>query len=198
MDETRTTTSASGGRERILQEALGRFLEAGYAAVSMQQIADASGVTKATLYHHFRDKEDLFFEVMRMGFLRSHDMLQRSTMTGDSLRDRLINFASYLFSSERTDLNRLFGDFHQHVNPERQAVFWQTFQRPWTYLEEPIATAIAKGELAPGNPALIARVIFTALVGQLQIARFEEGIPAPDDALAAVIIDMLLDGVRAK
>lgn len=198
VDETRPTTSASGGRERILEEALGRFLEAGYAAVSMQQIADASGVTKATLYHHFRDKEDLFFEAMRTGFLRSHEAMQHAALTGETVRERLIHFASYLFSSEHTDLNRLFGDFHQHVSPERRAAFWQTFQRPWTYLEAPIGAAIEHGELAPGDPALIARVVFTALAGQLQIARFEENLPSLDDAVATAIVDMLLDGMRAK
>lgn len=198
MEESRATSSATGGRERILQEALGRFLDAGYAAVSMQQIADASGVTKATLYHHFRDKEDLFFEVMRMGFLRSHDTLQRAVLTGATLREQLIRFGSYLFSSERTDLNRLFGDFHQHVDPERQATFWQTFQRPWTYLEEPIAAAIVRGEVVPGDASLMARVIFTALAGQLQIARFEDDVPPPDDAVATDVVDMLLDGIRSR
>lgn len=198
MDESQVTPSASGARERILQQALSLFLDAGYAAVSMQQIADASGVTKATLYHHFRDKEDLFFEVMRMGFRRSQDILQRRISMGETIRERLLHFASYLFSSERTDLNRLFGDFHQHVSAERQATFWQTFQRPWSYLEAPLAEAIERGELAPADPALMARVIFTALAGQLQIARYEECVSPPDDALGVTIVDMFLDGARPR
>ena len=52
------------GRGRILREARLLFTAQGYAAVSMQQIADAAAVNKATLYHHFRDKEDLFLSVM--------------------------------------------------------------------------------------------------------------------------------------
>lgn len=198
MAEISTAPSTTGARDRILQEAFSRFIEAGYATVSMQQIADAAGITKATLYHHFRDKEDLFFEVMRTGFLRSQDTMNHQMESGKTLQEQLNRFASYIFSSERADLNRLFGDFHQHVAPERQATFWATFKRPWTYLEAPIAAAIERGELRQGDPSVIARVFFSAMAGQLQIARFEESVPEPDDALAAEIVDILLNGLRPE
>lgn len=164
----------------------------------MQQIADAAGVTKATLYHHFQDKEDLFVEVMQEGFMRSQEVLARTVDTGQSLRERLMAFASYLFSPERADLNRLFGDLHQHVSPERQAAFWKAYQRPWTYLEGPITDGIASGEIAPGDPTLIARVCFTAFAGQMQIARFEPEAPYPDATIAEQIVDMLLNGLRPR
>ncbi|HEV2073880.1 MAG TPA: TetR/AcrR family transcriptional regulator [Thermomicrobiales bacterium] len=193
-----SAATPTGARERILTESFRRFSELGFAGVSMQQIADAAGVTKATLYHHFQDKEDLFVEVMQSGFARSEAGLAETVNTGQSLGERLTAFATYLFSSERADLNRLFGDFHQHVSPERQAAFWKTYQRPWTYLEGPIKDAIASGEIAPGNPNLIARVCFTAFVGQMQIARFEPDAPPPDAALARQIVDMLLNGLRPQ
>jgi AcrR family transcriptional regulator len=88
---TETTAAApTGGRERILHEAYRKFIEYGYAAVSMQQIAGSAGVTKATLYHHFRDKEDLFFEVMRAGFLGSQEKLAGTIEEGQTLREQMI------------------------------------------------------------------------------------------------------------
>jgi AcrR family transcriptional regulator len=44
----------------ILGEAIRLFLEKGYAATSMSQLAQACGIQKATLYHHFPSKEALF------------------------------------------------------------------------------------------------------------------------------------------
>lgn len=45
---------------QILEGAMGEFLARGYAAASMDRIATAAGVSKATIYSHFADKETLF------------------------------------------------------------------------------------------------------------------------------------------
>lgn len=196
MGDGATATVASG-RERIIDAAFRKFADLGYSGVSMQQIADAAGVTKATLYHHFEDKEDLFLAMMREQFGRSQERLARSVDAGATFREKLVAFGSVLFSAERADLSRLFGDFHRYVANTRQSTFWETYERPWTYLEDAIREAIACGELRPGDPTLMAQVCFSAFVGQLQIARFGSDIPYPPPSLAEDIADMLLCGMAA-
>ena len=39
------------------------FAEQGYAQTSVQQIVDAAGVTKGALYHYFKSKDDLLFDI---------------------------------------------------------------------------------------------------------------------------------------
>ncbi|MBD2353545.1 TetR/AcrR family transcriptional regulator [Tolypothrix sp. FACHB-123] len=46
--------------EQILQGAMQEFLKNGYAGTSMDKVAVAAGVSKATVYSHFQDKEGLF------------------------------------------------------------------------------------------------------------------------------------------
>jgi TetR/AcrR family transcriptional regulator, regulator of autoinduction and epiphytic fitness len=46
--------------DQILQGAMQEFLAKGYAAASMDRVALAAGVSKATVYSHFVDKETLF------------------------------------------------------------------------------------------------------------------------------------------
>jgi TetR/AcrR family transcriptional regulator of autoinduction and epiphytic fitness len=46
--------------EAILKGAMQEFLTHGYAATSMDKVAAAAGVSKATVYSHFQDKEGLF------------------------------------------------------------------------------------------------------------------------------------------
>lgn len=55
---TRAETKALT-RERIIGQARRLFAERGYAATSLEQIADAAGVTKGAIYGHFTSKEDL-------------------------------------------------------------------------------------------------------------------------------------------
>lgn len=46
--------------DAILDGAMQEFLAHGYAATSMDRVAAAAGVSKATVYSHFQDKEGLF------------------------------------------------------------------------------------------------------------------------------------------
>lgn len=51
--------------EAILAGALQEFLENGYKGTSVDRLAKAAGVSKPTLYNHFKDKEDLFSAVIK-------------------------------------------------------------------------------------------------------------------------------------
>jgi AcrR family transcriptional regulator len=50
--------------KKVLDAAVQLFSERGIDATSMDSIADASGVSKATIYKHWQDKDALFLEVM--------------------------------------------------------------------------------------------------------------------------------------
>ena len=47
-------------RQQILDAALKLFSHRGYGATSVQEIAEAAGLSKGNLYHHFPDKETVF------------------------------------------------------------------------------------------------------------------------------------------
>ena len=50
-------------RHKILLEAQHLFLQRGYARTSLQMIADKVNISKSNLYHYFKSKEDLFYEL---------------------------------------------------------------------------------------------------------------------------------------
>lgn len=52
-----------GQREMILERAAALFARGGYPGTSMNQVAEASGLSKATLYHYFRDKYELLVNI---------------------------------------------------------------------------------------------------------------------------------------
>ncbi|MFM7570973.1 MAG: TetR/AcrR family transcriptional regulator [Betaproteobacteria bacterium] len=51
-------------RDRILARAVEAFAQTGYAAASMAMLAQACGVSKATLYHYYPSKQALLFEAL--------------------------------------------------------------------------------------------------------------------------------------
>ncbi len=56
---------ASRKRQAVLEAAAKLFIGQGYGAVSMDAVAKAAGVSKATLYAHFSGKDALFAEIVR-------------------------------------------------------------------------------------------------------------------------------------
>lgn len=52
--------SANARREQLLEVALTAFARAGYHETSMNDVADAAGVTKPVLYQHFESKRELY------------------------------------------------------------------------------------------------------------------------------------------
>ena len=55
-------------RMNILEKALHLFYEKGYDAIGVQEIADAAGVTKPTLYHYFGSQYGLLQAVAMEGY----------------------------------------------------------------------------------------------------------------------------------
>jgi AcrR family transcriptional regulator len=78
-------TRSPEAHEKVIKAALALFGERGIDATSMDAIAHASGVSKATIYKHWVDKEALLMEVM----LHAHgiDAEPEEPDTGDLARD---------------------------------------------------------------------------------------------------------------
>ena len=55
-------------RTHILEAALKLFSHHGYGATSVRDIAEAAGLSKGNVYHHFSDKETIFRELLNQYF----------------------------------------------------------------------------------------------------------------------------------
>jgi AcrR family transcriptional regulator len=66
----------SGAREEVLQAAAELFMEFGYAATSIDAVAQRLGATKGRIYHHYRSKADLFFGVQIAAMTRLSDEVE--------------------------------------------------------------------------------------------------------------------------
>jgi AcrR family transcriptional regulator len=74
--------SAAVTRQRIRDAAYGLFRRQGFGRVSMDEIAVAAKLTKRTLYHHFRSKDQLLADVLEV----QHELAVQAFRTfGDKL-----------------------------------------------------------------------------------------------------------------
>jgi AcrR family transcriptional regulator len=192
------TGAEQSSRQRILETAWALFASEGYAEVSMQNIADAAKVNKATLYHHFGDKEQLFVAVLESDFNRMRSAIERSIQADGSFRDHLVSIANILFERSRTHSFKIMMLMHQHASLMlRHKTERMKTTPPWTPLKPLFEQEMAKGEIQSHDLDLLMTSFFGMVIFQAQRARYI-GCPIPDEQLAEDLVDLFLNGVRVR
>ncbi len=87
-------TSENDLREQILTTAKSMFIQQGYHGLAMRQISEALGVSKAALYYHFKDKEELFLAILTSYLNDIESLLDRILAEQASNRDRIGMFVA--------------------------------------------------------------------------------------------------------
>jgi len=96
-------------RLQLLEVALDRFSEQGFHATSMDEIAEAAGVTKPVLYQHFPSKRALYVELLEDTGRIMLTTLAEATGRAETARERVeVGFRAYFnFAVENRPAFRL-------------------------------------------------------------------------------------------
>ncbi len=95
-------TTLSGGEQGILEAAEALFAHKGFDAVSMSAIARLANTSKPNIYHHFKNKNDLYLAVMKAAVRRSSALL-------DALEDAPGTFGQRLRGFSTGQLDNILG-----------------------------------------------------------------------------------------
>jgi len=178
-------------RERILTEALRLFGERGYTSVSVEEIAEAAGVTKGAVYHWFADKDDLGRELQ-------HELYQRLSATAmqafDPERDALANmrrtFDAYLDALGSFEDARFFLR-DAWVIPALDDAGRRDHDDAVELVRGVLVGAMARGEIVALDPDALARVLMGAWAeATLHVLR------TGDRAATAAVVEQLLESLR--
>jgi AcrR family transcriptional regulator len=101
----------SDTRTRIQAVALELFIEQGYEATSLREIAERLGVTKAALYYHFKTKEDIVASLVQDRIDALEELLDwaEAQPPGPRLREEIIRrYSDELHRGRHHDTMRFF------------------------------------------------------------------------------------------
>lgn len=88
--------SATARREQLLDVAVRVFARNGYHTTSMNDVAEAAGVTKPVLYQHFASKRDLYLALLdEVGHRLLTRIAKATTEAPDGRAQTLAGFRSY-------------------------------------------------------------------------------------------------------
>ncbi|WPD19503.1 MULTISPECIES: TetR/AcrR family transcriptional regulator [Thermaerobacter] len=150
--------------QEILDAARKLFREKGYYATTMQDIADAVGLQKASLYHYIRSKEALLLKIAGETMRLFHAELDRIEAAGGSAADQLaaaIRAHVRVVAEHQETLTVLFRESHALPPEHAEKVRGETgrYTRRLTAL---IARGVATGEFRPVDPGAACLAILGA------------------------------------
>ncbi len=136
MEGTRSSKAADSpespsSRDKILEVAEALFARRGFAGVGLREVAEAAGLGKSSLFHHFASKVQLYLAVLERVLGRIQQQLEpvlRADLEPgqklDSWVDALIDALAEHPATARLLLRALFedDDFPPDASPENQAV----------------------------------------------------------------------------
>lgn len=147
-------------RERIIAAAAAVFREKGYAESSLDDVAAALDIRKASLYHYVRSKADLLLLVFDRGLARGLDRLEAIRKIKDPA-ERLATLIRRQIEVVVEDIDH-FAVFFDHVSRRggassaENAKGWSAIRaRERAYLKvfiDAVASAVEAGVIAPLDP----------------------------------------------
>lgn len=196
-----TTKVERTGKDALLESARHLFLEHGYAAVSMQHIAEAAGMTKGAPYYHFKNKEDLFLHVFLNEITRQKEGFINALNQPGSVEERLIRAMAYAFRSTRTDVFTLYADAGRHIGQECIA-HHELVKHKGDDLDSILIPffreVVASGRALRIPPDRASHLFVLLMMGQLHTLHSDHKL-APQtgtpEEMAAELVDALLHGI---
>lgn len=179
-------------KDTILQIATILFLEKGYPLISMDDVAQRADVTKATVYYHYKTKDDLFTDAVVKLMERITGGIQKVFATDVPLKEQLFTLAkAHLLATEGMDVNLFMKEARHSLSEEHEKLLKNAEDQMYRELEKGIQKAMDEGHI-PHSNAYLSSLMFMSM---LLIGKSHEKSFGTLDDLVTQTINFFWDGL---
>jgi AcrR family transcriptional regulator len=183
-------------RELILAQAAQLFARRGYPATSMNQVAEACNLSKATLYHYYKDKSSLLISIAETHVSKLAALVAEEEASPHTDEERLRRFI-YRIVEEYAGAQ----DAHRVLTDDVRFLEEEDRERVLNKEREVVAGfARAVSALRPGAPSDdLAKPLTMLLFGMINwmFTWMKPGGQLDHAAIAPIVADLFLGGVGA-
>ncbi len=181
-------------RNELTRQAARLFAEQGYHGTSMEDLAVAMGVQKASLYAHVKSKEDLLHELARDGAAAFHAALDGIDERLPAVEKLRLALRAHLrVVAEQLDVATVFVREWRYLEGERREEFLAERRRYEDRIRALFREGVEQSELRTDLDVNVAALLFLSAANWaytwLQRGR-------DTDALADRFFELLVDGMR--
>jgi AcrR family transcriptional regulator len=182
--------------ERILQTAFECISSKGYANVSMRDIADEAGVALSQLTYHYKNKDGLLTEVIKMMIQEYLVEVEEHLRKGVTPKERLSDLITYFQEvlEENPKLFKMFYDFTSMSlwSAQFSNLLRNLFENLVNLIEKYVLDDIPlKSNLRTYTPKSIARMLLGAMFGtaiQVILDPQEKKLPEALNAIELLLV----------
>ena len=155
----------------ILKAAREIFIEKGYEQTSIRNIADRVEYSPGTIYLYFKDKDSIFHELHKEGFmLLKQQMMVLQAVADPFERLKAMGKIYMAFAQEYPDFYDLMFILRAPMNALEDQDCWQEGQSSFDILTHVVEECIKQGKFKGHNAEDLAYVIWSTLHGMVTIS----------------------------
>ncbi|MBD2847147.1 TetR/AcrR family transcriptional regulator [Paenibacillus sp. IB182496] len=195
----KTAAEAEQSRQQIMRSARAIFVEKGYGAASMEEIRGRSGMSKGSIYYHFKSKQQLFLAILEQNIQDWLDKWKQIAQPDQSLTDKLHALAVHWVLDFDNPLISAGDEFVASHSDEPEVIkkMIALTQLHHPIIRDILEQGIAAGELRQEDPDMLTYLLFGTL-GGLGMAHYDQLPRAKVLALYRMAIEVFLHGVQAR
>jgi AcrR family transcriptional regulator len=133
---TSLTTADPGIKERILAHAREKFFASGFSKVTMDELSSGLGISKKTMYQHFRSKDELLDSVMEWQVAAMKGRIREIVSNSSDFVDKIYSMWSVMGKmlcqvgrQFQDDLRRFRPDLWKRISEHRAQSILANFSR---------------------------------------------------------------------
>ena len=187
----------------VLESAIQEFAQKGYSGTSVQDILKATGLSKPTLYYHFKSKAGLFRAIMDFAYDECLSRMQdRAAKAEGGVKEKLtaITMAMFEFAEKRPQLLRLVfsTNFAAPEEIPAECVDKEKRRRNFDFVKDIVEESVKARELDGSFSAVeLAHGLYGAISHHVRL-HLLCGEGKLNARVAAPLVDLFLHGAKAR
>ena len=181
----------------IIEAGMEEFIARGFAATRLDDVARRAGVAKGTIYLHFKDKQALFEELIRLAIVPLVSRLAaRPPAASGSVRDVIEGFAETFIlevtTTRRGDIVRLIVAEGPRFPTIADFYYREVVSRGLAALRGLIELGVERGEIQQKQLVQFPQIVVApVLIAVLWKSLFERHAPLDAEAMLSTHLDLI-------
>ncbi|MBZ0178832.1 MAG: TetR/AcrR family transcriptional regulator [Melioribacteraceae bacterium] len=205
MSNTRKDRERNFKKREILEAAKCLFAEKGYHLTTLEEIADKAEFGKGTIYNYFKNKDDIYYEIIKVIFEEYSAMLECFSNKEIGFRDFVLETtrATFKYAVENSCtmmmVLRARIDLFYSEEKGKRAVIRKHNMRSLDIFKQKIEEGIKKGEINEIDPEKFVFLYRSMVFPFMQVMFFSRITKKADpDEMAEFVTDIIFNGIAKK